>query len=330
MTRINKLVMEGFKSFAKRTELLFDDKFNVVVGPNGSGKSNVLDALCFVLGRRSTKSLRAEKTANLIYNGGKIKNPSSKAEVSIFFDNADKTFPLPEKEIKITRIAKQNGQSVYRINDGRATLQQLIELLSSARIDPDGYNIVLQGDVDHLIEMSSSERRQVVEEIAGISVYEDKKEKAMSELGRVEERLREAEIVLAEREANLKELKNDRDQALKYKEMKDKIDQNKATYFDFQIKKKQKDIERIEKRTAEMNGEIEEFKKQVVGIKSEIDERKKLVEKITREIEEKGEKDELSVNKEVEGLKVTLATNSTKIDNHKKEIAKIEERILSL
>ena len=87
MTKINKLVMDGFKSFAKRTELIFGDDFNCVLGPNGSGKSNILDALCFVLGKSSAKALRSEKSANLIYNGGKSKKPGKSAEVSIYFCN---------------------------------------------------------------------------------------------------------------------------------------------------------------------------------------------------------------------------------------------------
>ena len=106
MTRINKLVLNGFKSFAKFTELTFGEKYNCVLGPNGSGKSNILDALCFVLGKAGSKSLRAEKTANLIYNGGKSKKPAKKGEVSIFFDNKDKTFPTEETEVKVTRIIK--------------------------------------------------------------------------------------------------------------------------------------------------------------------------------------------------------------------------------
>ena len=103
--------MHGFKSFANHTELIFDKGFNCILGPNGSGKSNIGDALCFVLGKSSTKSLRAEKGSGLIYNGGKHKDPAKRAEVSIFFDNSKKTFPTDEPVVKITRIVKQNGQS---------------------------------------------------------------------------------------------------------------------------------------------------------------------------------------------------------------------------
>src|SRR3989344_6446471 len=110
MTQINKLVMHGFKSFAKRTELPFSRQFNIVLGPNGSGKSNILDGLCFVLGKSSSKSLRAEKSAHLIYNGGKTKQPAKTAEVSIYFDNTNKVFPLPEAEIKVSRIVRQRSE----------------------------------------------------------------------------------------------------------------------------------------------------------------------------------------------------------------------------
>src|SRR3989339_1024682 len=93
LTRITKLEIKGFKSFANKTELVFGEKYNCVLGPNGSGKSNVMDALCFVLGKGSSKEMRAEKSSNLIYNGGKLKNPAKEGEVSIFFDNTSKVFP---------------------------------------------------------------------------------------------------------------------------------------------------------------------------------------------------------------------------------------------
>ena len=149
LTKINKLILDGFKSFGKRTELFFEKDFTAVVGPNGSGKSNILDSLCFVLGKSSEKSMRAEKTSNLIYNGGKTKNPARQAEVSIVFDNSKKVFPTPEQEVKLTRIARTDGQSVYKINGKTRTRQEVLDLLGFAKIDPDGYNIILQGDIVH-------------------------------------------------------------------------------------------------------------------------------------------------------------------------------------
>ena len=208
-TKINKMVMNGFKSFAKHTEILFNESYNCILGPNGSGKSNVLDALCFVLGKSSSKSLRAEKSANLIYNGGKLKKPSKQGEVSIFFDNSKKTFPTEDTEVKVTRIVRHSGQSIYKINDQTRTRQEIVDLLSIARINPDGYNIILQGDIIKFVEMHPDQRRDLIGEIAGISVYEEKKHKALLELQKVDERLNDTEIVLTERNTYLKvETKN--------------------------------------------------------------------------------------------------------------------------
>src|SRR3989339_2053216 len=116
MPFIKKLEMHGFKSFAKHTEILFEKGLNVVVGPNGSGKSNVTESICFVLGRLSAKSMRAAKSANLIYNGGKEHKPAHEAKVGIVFDNSDGAFSLGTKEVEITRFLKKDGTSVYKIN----------------------------------------------------------------------------------------------------------------------------------------------------------------------------------------------------------------------
>ena len=136
--------MQGFKSFAKKTEIILNNDFNCVLGPNGSGKSNILDAICFVLGKKSSKSLRAEKSANLIYNGGKKKQPAKEANVTIYFNNKNAVFPVENDEVKLSRIVRQSGNSIYKINDKTVTRNQVVELLSHARINPNGYNIVLQ------------------------------------------------------------------------------------------------------------------------------------------------------------------------------------------
>src|SRR3989344_4800702 len=123
MTTIKKLRLHGFKSFPKLTELEFGNGFNCVIGANGSGKSNLGESITFVLGRLSAKSMRAEKSSNLIYNGGKNKDPAKHAEVTIAFDNSKNEFPVKEKEVRITRIVKQNGQSTYKVNDNIMTRQ---------------------------------------------------------------------------------------------------------------------------------------------------------------------------------------------------------------
>ncbi len=326
MTRILKMTMKGFKSFGKKVELNFGKGFNCVVGPNGAGKSNIMDALCFVLGKGSAKGLRAEKSANLIYNGGKKKEPAKYGEVSIFFDNSKKVFPTEDDVVKITRIIKSSGQSVYKINDKTRTRQQVLDLLSIANIDPDGYNIILQGDIIKLVEMSPLERRYIIEDIAGISVYEEKKKKAMNELNKVEERINEAEIILSERENYLKELKKDRDQALKYKDVADKLKRSKATYLSLKIKKNKEKMKGLEKNIERYSRQLKESEENIKELRKLIEEKKNEERQISKEIEEKGEKEQIKIMKAIEQLKVDIATNKTRIGSHEQELLRIAER----
>ncbi len=326
MTRINNIVMSGFKSFATKTELVLGEKFNCVLGPNGSGKSNVMDALSFVLGKGSAKGMRAEKAANLIYNGGKAKPPSKQGEVSIYFDNNDKTFPTDEKEVKITRIVKQTGQSVYKINDKVRTKQQILDLLSIARINPDGYNIILQGDIVKFVEMPPDERRKIIEEISGISIYEEKKKKAENELNRVEQKLNEADIILIERKGHLDELKTERDQALKYKDLRTKLTRSKATLLNTQILEKESQIKKVNENMEGYGNKVSKLQKEIDELNKKIKNLKEEERKINDDIENQGEKEQVTIHKEVEQLKVDVSTNKTRIGSCENEITRLTQR----
>ncbi|PIN75976.1 chromosome segregation protein SMC [Candidatus Woesearchaeota archaeon CG10_big_fil_rev_8_21_14_0_10_37_12] len=325
-TKIKRLILNGFKSFGKYSELQFGDEFNVILGPNGSGKSNILDALCFVLGKSSSKQLRAEKSANLIYNGGKTKQPAKTAEVSIVLDNINKAFPLDEEEIKLSRIVRYDGSSKYQINGKTKTRQEIIELLGSAKINPDGYNIILQGDIVRLVEMSPLERRQIIEEIAGIGAYEEKKQQALNELQKVEEKLNEAEIVLKEREGYLKDLKKDRDNALQYKETADKIKQNKASWIKKQTINKEQDLKQSQQKSSTNKEKLSQLEQKIKTIREEINKNKQTINDINKEIEQKGEIDQINLQKELEQLRIDLATHKTRISNCNTELARIQQR----
>lgn len=318
--------MKGFKSFANRTEVPFGEKFNCILGPNGSGKSNVLDSLVFVLGKSGAKGLRAEKTANLIYNGGKTKQPAKEGEVVIYFDNSDKVFGEGFAELQIRRVVKDSGASDYFMNGKKVTRQEVVEMLEKARINPDGHNIILQGDIIHLIEMTGIERRQMIEEISGIGVYEDKKEKALRELQRVDEKLGETQIILTEREAYLRELKSERDEAMKFKKLQDDLRRNKKTVVSIRLGKRRRDeenyagiITRNREEVTALQGQIEDLRKEIEGYKKEIDE-------INREIERRGEKEQVALHKEVEALRVDLGVKQARIETLKGELAKVRER----
>ena len=145
-TYINQLGLRGFKSFNRKIDLLFGPGLNCIIGPNGSGKSNVGDALCFMLGRLSSKDLRADNYSDLMFKkkGGKA---TGDAEVNFQLDNKGGTFPIDTKKIEIKRRIKKSGQTQYKLNGRNVTRQQVLELLSPQRIHPDGHNIILQGDI---------------------------------------------------------------------------------------------------------------------------------------------------------------------------------------
>ncbi len=326
MAVIEKIKMQGFKSFAKSTEVPLGSDFSVILGPNGSGKSNLSDAICFVLGRLSAKSLRADKSANLIYNGGKKGEAAKEAEVSIFFDNSNKLFPLNVSKVKITRSVRENGQSKYKINDEIRTRQQVIDLLAAGKINPDGYNIVLQGDIVHVTEMPTEERRKVIEDISGIGVYEEKKEKAINELTKVDVKLNEASIVLKERETYLSELKKDRDHAAKYKDLESNIKRNKATFLHVQINDKQKKREEFESKINKNQEEADKIRKGVDELREEISKNKEEISSISKEIEEKGEKEQVNLHREIETVKEQKARDQARMEGLGNELNRINER----
>jgi len=326
MTKVLKLEMKGFKSFATKTEIPFGDDFNCVLGPNGSGKSNILDALCFVLGKAGAKGLRVEKSANLIYNGGKKKTPAKEGEVSIYFDNTNKIFNNTDNVIKISRIIRQTGQSKYKINEKTVTRTQVLDTMSKAKINPDGYNIILQGDIIKLVEMSGVERRGIIEEIAGISVYEEKKQKALRELQRVEDKMNEADIILTERKAHLKELKTDRDKAMKFKDLDDKIKRNKATMIDKSIKEHHESKKKFDAEINSIKKEIKEIEDKIHKKRKSIEEKKKLIDDVNKEVEKRGQKEQVEIHKQVEKLKIDVAVNNQRIITISQELEKIDNR----
>jgi len=330
MTVIKKLRLKGFKSFASPTELEFGNGFNCIIGANGSGKSNVLDSMVFVLGELSAKSIRAEKSSNLIFNGGKKSPPMKEAEVSILFDNEKREFPIDTDEIKLSRFVRQNGQSIYKINDEKRTRQQVLELIKSAKIDPSGHNIIGQGDIIYFTDMKTEERRKIIEEVSGISVYEDRKEKALNELGKVDSKLNESSIILTERETHLRELKKERDQALKFKEMEEKLKDNKATLLNFELKDKESKKNEIESKINSNQDNIDKINKKLEEIKSTIKLKKDEISSLNSEIEKKGENEQVLIQKNIEELKTQIVKDKTKVDNYKNEVQKIKERIYQL
>jgi chromosome segregation protein len=326
MTIITKLTASGFKSFAKKTDLLFGNNFNCILGPNGSGKSNVMDALCFVLGKSSAKGLRAEKSANLIYNGGKKGQPSKKAEVHIYFDNSKNEFPFNSSEIKISRVLNQKGVSKYLVNDKTHTRQQVVDLLGKVGVNPDGHNIVLQGDIVHFMEMKPNDRRDLISDISGISIFDDKKNKSLRELEKVEGKLTEANVLLVEREANLRELKKDRDQAKKYVDLKNKFKDSKATYLHLLLRERKERRDKIQKVQDEHNGKINVIQDKIKEVRNSITEKQNEIQEINYQLDQKGEGELKLLQMEIGSLKSGVYKHEARVETVKSELLKIKNR----
>jgi len=271
MAYIKKLVIYGFKSFPRKTELPFTPDINIILGPNGSGKSNISDALCFVLGRMSIKSIRATKARNLIFLGTKAASPAKEAMVEIVFDNSDKIFSIDEKEISIKRIVRRNGQSIYKINNRTKKRQEVLFLLAQAGIDSNGFNIILQGEIHNFARMHPEERRKIIEEVSGISIYESRKEKSLKELAKTEDRLKEVSAILRERTSYLNNLERERQQALRFKKLEKDVKKYKASIIYSDLSKKRKELEKINSDISNKNKQIDKIRKIMIEVEKAIE-----------------------------------------------------------
>ena len=326
MAFIKKLVIHGFKSFATKTEIPFDEDINVIIGPNGSGKSNISDALCFVLGRLSSKSMRAAKSSNLIFQGTKAKKPGKEASVDLVFDNQDKSFNIDSNELHIKRIVRRKGTSIYKINNETKTRQEVLETLAQAGIDPNGFNIILQGGISRLVKMRPDERREIIEEVAGISIYESRKQKALHEIEKTEQKIKEVNAVLRERTSYLKNLEQERKQALKFKELQKTIQQCKASILKKNIDEKTKNQEGIEKEIEKNQKYRNKFREEIEKINTEISEKEERINEINEHIQKATGFERESLNDEITDLNAKIAADLARKENFEKKSLDNEQR----
>lgn len=330
MAYIKKLVMNGFKSFARRTEIPFDKGINVILGPNGSGKSNIADALCFVLGRLSIKSMRAAKAANLLFMGSPIVKPAREASVELIFDNSDRAFNMECDEIKIERIVRRGGQGIYKINGETKTRAEIIEMLAHAGIDPYGYNIVLQGQIDSIVKMHPEDRRKIIEEIAGISIYEARKEKSLHELEKSEEKLKEVSAILRERTAYLKNLDRERAQALKFKELEETARRCKASIIHKRREEKIREINSIVRSIEEKTNHKDKVKGKAEAIQKEIDNLAEEINEINKSIQKASGIEQETLNNTIANFRAEIEGLKVRKENYENRAREIEKRISEL
>jgi len=326
MPFVKELKIHGFKSFARETSIPFRNTMNVIVGPNGSGKSNITDAICFVLGRMGSKSMRAKKLSNLIFAGTQQYKPSSEASVELVFDNADRGFSLDLNEIKIKRVLRKNGQGVYKINDEIKTRQEVLELLAQAGIDPNGFNIILQGEIDSFVKMSPDQRREVIEEVAGISIYEMRKQKSLLELEKTENKLKEANAILRERTAYLKNLEEERKQAMHYKKLQEDIVSYKASIAHNIITEKIEKIEEINKNIEQEQNAIAKLNALITKTEQEIAVLNSKINDINTNVQKSSGLEQERLNTEISDLRADLAGLNIKRQNYESQLQDMSKR----
>jgi chromosome segregation protein len=327
-TKINRISLQGFKSFKKRISVPLFSGFNIFCGPNGVGKSNILDAVTFVLGGASTKTLRAGRLNELIYHGNGKVTPADYASVTLWLDNSKKIFPFEEEEVAVKRKINKKGVSVFKINGRTTTREKILELLSAAQLHPEGYNIIMQGDVSQIIEMNPQERRGIIDEISGIAQYNDKKEKAQGNLEVVGEKLKEVEIILTERLERLQELETDRNTALKYKELRDKLQKLEASlaYKRFQMEKLK--FDKSEEEIKVLETDIQKLEEGIKFIDKSIELKSKKLEGIKETIFVRSRG--TGIREDIEETKNKILRNKDKIESYEREIKRLDEIISKL
>ena len=330
---LKEIQLENFKSFGRKVRIPFLPGFTAITGPNGSGKSNIVDAILFILGIRSPKMVRAERLTDLIYKGEK---EAEYCKVSLIFDNSDRKIPIESDEIILTRKIRKaplqnnplNYYSYFYINGKSASLNEFIDLLSSANIS--GNCIVQQGDVTAVVEMGSAHRRKIIDEIAGVADFDAEIEKARKEKEEVERNIEHIEIILDEIKKQIRQLKKDRDDAIKYKKLDEELKKNKAM---LSYKKK---IE-IEREINEVKKQIESYERSKLNLEEELRKLKKeyneksiSFQKIEDKIAEIGGEELIEIKDKIDFLKGEVIKSKEKINYYKMEIAENEGRINEL
>jgi len=265
MPYIKKIELKGFKSFGPQTvKVNFDKGFTAITGPNGSGKTNIMDALLFSLGELSTKRLRAENSAKLIFHGSEKAgmDKAKMAKVVVQFDNADGLMPVDTTTVTISREVYRNGQSVYRLNGRRMSRTHITETLSMAAISSLSNNIIPQGTITRLTDLTSVERRKIIEDLIGIAQYDAEKTEAEEKLRAADISIRTAMGRIDEVQKRLDDLERERNQLLRYNFIQTETKK-------FQAIKISSDITQQTAKIVENNAQAQKVKERVDKLKEQ-------------------------------------------------------------
>lgn len=332
---LKQIEVENFKSFGKKLTIPMLSGFTAVTGPNGSGKSNISDAILFVLGPKSSKAIRAGKLTDLIFNGGNAKSPANYTRVSLVFDNADRTIPLDEDIVKLTRYVKlsdsgEGYNSYFYVNDRKSTLSEFDYLLASARISADGYNLVQQGDVTRIVEMSTLERRRVLDEISGIAKFDEEIIKAEVEKASAQDNIDRIAIILGELDKQIRQLEQERGAALKYLEMRDRLALAKARMAHKRKEGTEAEIKGVGEQIASYSKDIEALKARRGELEAQIRSIEDLYHKKEAELQAKGGAEFQELKDKMDGLRVEVARAADLKERSSDQMSEIKDDLKAL
>ena len=312
---IEKLVCRGFKSFGRDSVTIkFSKGFTCIVGPNGSGKSNVIDAILFVLGQLSAKTLRATVFSDLLYSPPKPGMPpkAKSAVVELHFNNKDRRLQVEADRVVIERQLDDTGKSVCRINSKVVTRTAVIDVLGGIGVDPNGYNLVLQGEIAQMVKVNPNERRKLIEEIAGISAYDEQKDRALKKLTESNTNLGKVDTQLQERRRQLEKLEGDRADALRHKGMNDQIQKYNVDILAWSVIKGRLRINTINETLTQRAEEAEGLAKELIEVETNSTTTETEVDSIDHDIDQITGGDSARVSEQY-GI-VSAAVNHVKSD----------------
>lgn len=283
---LKSLEIQGFKSFADKIVLHFNKGQTAVVGPNGSGKSNIADAVRWVLGEQSAKTLRGSKMEDVIFAGTQHRKPVGFAAVTITIDNSDKLLPVDYSEVSVSRRMYRSGESEYYLNKTQCRLKDIQELFMNTGVGREGYSIIGQGRIDEILSNRSDERRLVFEEAAGITKYKARKREAERKLESTKQNLLRINDILIELESQLGPLEQQAQTARRYIELSNELKGIEVSLFLETIDKLKIKIDDVDSQTKIIRDQIDDENRRIENIKNKNRSKNETLEKLKNEIDE--------------------------------------------
>ena len=333
---LKRLELQGFKSFADKTVLEFKEGITSVIGPNGSGKSNISDAIRWVLGEQSIKSLRGAKSEDIIFAGTQARKSLGFAEVSMVIDNNDGKLPIEYAEVTVTRKIYRSGETGYFINKTPCRLKDILELFMDTGIGKDGYSIIGQGKIDEILSNKSEDRRRIFEEAAGIVKYRTRKAESEKKLEQTKLNLLRINDILSEIEANIEPLKMQADKAKQFLDLREELKSIEVGLFLYNIENYKEKLSQVVKDEEIMQSQKQDEDDKMAKLQEAKEKLKQEIDSITINIEELQNIGFESTNK-IEKINSEIGISNERIQNNtlnkerlEKEIEEIKSKIAEL